>query len=149
MNSIEKTPFSSVRQMGLLTGNLDRFIDNMKKLYSLEPDRTAFYPKESSPSDCQRKIAFYNFPEIELEVIEPTNSHKSFHEFLAKHGDCMHHVQFNVDNLAAAMKKMEDAGANLIERGFSITDPRVEFLFYDTVGQLGYVTEIVNFREFE
>lgn len=145
----EKSPFVSVRQMGLLTCNLDRFIENMRNLYGLEPDRTAFYPKESGPEDCVRKIAFYNFPEIELEVIEPVNAEPVWTDFLAKHGDCLQHVQFNVDNLSETIKRMEANGIQLIERGFSITNPKVEFLFFDTLSTLGYVTEIVNFREFE
>ncbi len=147
--SKEKSPFASVRQMGLLTGNLDRFMENMRKLYGLEPDRTAFYPKEADPETCVRKLAFYNFPEIELEVVEPVNAEPVWLDFLAKHGDCLQHVQFNVDNLAEAVKRMEDNGIQLIERGFSLTNPKVEFLFFDTLCTLGYVTEIVNFREFE
>lgn len=145
----EKSPFASVRQMGLLTGNLDRFMENMRNLYGLEPDRTAFYPKEAGPENCVRKLAYYNFPEIELEVIEPVNAEPVWLDFLAKHGDCLHHVQFNVDNLSETVKRMEANGIQLIERGFSITNPKVEFLFFDTLSTLGYVTEIVNFREFE
>ncbi len=147
--SKEKSPFASVRQMGLLTGNLDRFMENMRTLYGLEPDRTAFYPKEADPETCVRKLAFYNFPEIELEVVEPVNAEPVWLDFLAKHSDCLQHVQFNVDNLAEAVKRMEDNGIQLIERGFSLTNPKVEFLFFDTLSTLGYVTEIVNFREFE
>lgn len=143
------SPFASVRQMGLLTSSLDRFMENMRVLYGLEPDRTAYYPKEAGPEDCVRKLAFYNFPEIELEVIEPVHAGPVWLDFLAKHGDCLQHVQFNVDNLAETVKRMEANGIPLIERGFSITNPKVEFLFFDTMSTLGYVTEIVNFKEFE
>ena len=37
----------------------------------------------------------------------------------------------------------------MIERGHSITVPEVEYVFFDTVDRLGYVTEIVNFKEIE
>ena len=147
--SKEKTPFGSVRQLGLLTGSLERFIENMRRTYGLEPDRTAVYPVGSSAEECVRKLAYYNFPEIELEIVEPVNATQEWHDFIAKRGDCLHHIQYNVDDLDSVMKTMEKNGVRLIERGHSISDPRVEFLFFDTIDSLGYVTEIVNFREFE
>lgn len=145
----EDPQFTSVRQIGLLTANIEKFIANMKEIYGLAPDRTARYPAESGPEDCIRKLAFYNFPEVELEVVEPVNTSQAWLDFLKKHGDCLQHVQFNVKNLSAAIQQMEAHGIRLIERGFSITNPKVEFLFFDTLDTLGYVTEVVNFREFE
>lgn len=149
MNSIENTPFSSIRQLGMVVRNLDDFINDMKSIYGLNPDRTAFYPKESDYETCQRRIAFYNFPEVEIEVVEPTRSMPYWHEFLEKHGNCLQHIQFNVTSLKDAISRMEAMGATILERGYSITDPRVEFVFFDTVDKLGYVTEVVNFKEFQ
>ena len=147
--SNDKTPFASVRQIGLLTGNLERFISNMRTLYGLEPDRVAVYPTGASPEECIRNLAYYNFPEVELEIVEPVNTSQEWHDFISKRGDCLHHIQYNVDDLAGTMKRMEDNGIRLIERGYSISNPKVEFLFFDTIDMLGYVTEIVNFKEFE
>lgn len=145
----DKTPFASVRQIGLLTGSLDRFISNMRALYGLEPDRVATYPSDATPEECIRNLAYYNFPEVELEIVEPVNTTQEWHDFILKHGDCLQHVQYNVDDLSGTIKRMEDNGIRLIERGYSISNPKVEFLFFDTLDMLGYVTEIVNFKEFE
>lgn len=145
----EHTPISSVRQLGLVTSDVARFIDNMRILYGLEPDRTAFVPPEANDETCLRKLAFYNFPEVELEVVQPVHSLPAWHEFLEKHGDCLQHVQYNVDSLSEAIERMEKNGVEMIERGHSITNPAVEYCFFDTTAQLGFVTEIVNFREIE
>lgn len=69
--------------------------------------------------------------------------------FLDRHGDCLQHIQFNVEDLAAAIEQLEQQGVEMIERGHSITVPEVEYVFFDTVDRLGYVTEIVNFKEIE
>ena len=140
--------FTSIRQIGILTSDLDRFISDYRKLYGLEPDRTTLYPTDSDAESCARRIAYYNFPEVEIEVIQPVNSIAPWHDYLNKHGGCIHHIQFNVDNLSDAIKVMSENGCNIIERGYSMSDPRVEFIFFDTVNKVGYVTEVVNFREF-
>ena len=103
----------------------------------------------ATPEECIRNLAYYNFPEVELEIVEPVNTTQEWHDFILKHGDCLQHVQYNVDDLSGTIKRMEDNGIRLIERGYSISNPKVEFLFFDTLEMLGYVTEIVNFKEFE
>jgi len=147
MNALKATHFGVVRQLGLLTSDLDRFVASYRKLFGLEPDRLTTVPEGASAEQCKRRIAYYNFPEIELEVIEPVNSKRVWHEFLEKRGDCLHHIQHNVDDLAAACARMEQNGCVMIERGFSINVAEAEYVFYDTLAQVGYVTELVNFRE--
>ena len=149
MNGHTETSFSTVRQIGLVTGDLDQFIHNMRRLYRLEPDRTAFVPVDATKETCLRRLAFYEFQHIELEVVEPLRSHPAWHTFLEKHGDCLQHIQFNVDDLDAAIAQMESEKIEMIERGYSISVPKVEYVFFDTVEKLGYVTEIVNFKEIE
>ena len=149
MNQAMETPFRAIRQIGLVTGDLDRFIQNMENLYHLRPDRTAFVPVGATKETCLRRLAFYEFEHIELEVVEPLRSHPAWHIFLDRHGDCLQHIQFNVEDLAAAIEHLEQQGVEMIERGHSITVPEVEYVFFDTVDRLGYVTEIVNFKEIE
>lgn len=83
-----------------------------------------------------------------MEVIEAKIDHKVWSEFIQKHGKGLHHIQYNVCDFARAVEQMTEKGISLIERGHSITVPEVEFAFFDTVDQLGFVTEIVNFAEY-
>ena len=148
MKKISDSVFSSIRQIGILTSDLDKFISDYRVLYGFDPDRMAIYPTDADEKTCARRIAFYNFPEVEIEVIEPVRSIAPWREFLKKHGGSIHHIQFNVDCLAKAVEVMKANDCDIIERGYSMTDPRVEFIFFDTVDKVGYVTEVVNFREF-
>ena len=52
MNQAMETPFRAIRQIGLVTGDLDRFIQNMENLYHLRPDRTAFVPVGATKETC-------------------------------------------------------------------------------------------------
>lgn len=149
MKPCEQTPFGEVRQIGLLTGDLDAFIKSFRALYGLEPDRLALVPVNSTQENCERRVAYYNYPEIEIEVIEPLRSKREWHEFLERHGDSVHHLQFNVADFDGACNRILKNGCRMIERGFSIRVPEVRYIFFDTVDLLGYVTEIVNFKEIE
>ena len=93
MNQAMETPFRAIRQIGLVTGDLDRFIQNMENLYHLRPDRTAFVPVGATKETCLRRLAFYEFEHVELEVVEPLRSHPAWHIFLDRHGDCLQHIK--------------------------------------------------------
>ena len=149
MKRLGETPFGSIRQIGILTENLESFQEEYRRLYSLEPDKKSLVPVDAKEDSCQRKLAFYQFPEVEVEVIEPVQSKPEWHDFLQKHGGSIHHIQFNVDPLEDACKRLEAAGCRIIERGYSINVPEVQYVFFDTVQRLGYVTELVNFKEIE
>lgn len=149
MKKLGETPFGSIRQIGILTENLESFLEEYRRLYSLEPDKQSLVPVDAGEENCQRKLAFYQFPEVEVEVIEPVQSKREWHDFLQRHGGSIHHIQFNVDPLEEACKRLEEAGCQMIERGYSINVPEVQYVFFDTVKQLGYVTELVNFKEID
>ena len=140
--------FTKVRQIGIITDDLEKYVNDYEQIYGITKSRDAYYPPDSDMDSCLRQIAYFNNSNVEMEVIEAKIDHKVWSEFIKKHGKGLHHIQYNVCDFARAVEQMTEKGISLIERGHSITVPEVEFAFFDTVDQLGFVTEIVNVAEY-
>jgi methylmalonyl-CoA/ethylmalonyl-CoA epimerase len=65
------------------------------------------------------KVAFLAVGESRIELLEPTAEDSPVAKFLAKNGEGVHHIAYEVADLAAALTKLEDEGVRLID-----TEPR-------------------------
>jgi methylmalonyl-CoA epimerase len=65
------------------------------------------------------RIAFLPVGESKIELVEPTDDTTGVARFLAKSGEGVHHVCFEVDNLAETLLRLEIDGIELID-----TSPR-------------------------
>ena len=77
------------------------------------------------PADFTMKVGVAKAGAIELELIQPLSGDSIYRDFLAKHGEGIHHVQFEVDDLAKTTKLMAEEGfpvlmaAGLQDGGFA------------------------------
>ena len=60
------------------------------------------------------KVAFLNSGESHVELVQPTSSESGIGKYLAKKGQGMHHVCFEVEDIAAALSQMKAKGIELI-----------------------------------
>jgi methylmalonyl-CoA/ethylmalonyl-CoA epimerase len=60
------------------------------------------------------KVAFLNSGESHVELVQPTSSESGIGKYLAKKGQGMHHVCFEVDDIVAALAQMKAKGIELI-----------------------------------
>ena len=49
-----------------------------------------------------------------LELLEPTSDESAVHKFLGKRGPGIHHICIKVDNIAAKLSELKEAGVRLI-----------------------------------
>jgi methylmalonyl-CoA epimerase len=61
------------------------------------------------------RIAFLPVGESKIELVEPTDDTTGVARFLAKSGEGVHHVCFEVENLAEALLRLEIDGIELID----------------------------------
>ena len=68
------------------------------------------------------KVAFLPLPEGsgEIELVQPTADDTGIARYLAKRGEGMHHICFEVDDIQAAMAEMAASGLQVLEE-----EPRV------------------------
>jgi methylmalonyl-CoA epimerase len=64
----------------------------------------------------QLRIAFLRSGSSDLELLEPLASDSPVGRFLAKRGEGIHHLSFDVPNLEAALTDAAAAGLELIDR---------------------------------
>jgi methylmalonyl-CoA/ethylmalonyl-CoA epimerase len=67
-------------------------------------------------ADQKVRVAFFQVGEVRVELLEPTRDDSPIAKFLAKRGPGLHHVAYQVDDLAAALAALESAGIQLIDR---------------------------------
>ena len=79
-----------------------------------------------------------------IELIKPLSDDTGVAKFIAKNGEGMHHVAYQVDDIDAALQKVRDAGMRLIDEQprTGIRGSRVAFLHPKSTG--GVLTEIVE-----
>ena len=77
--------------------------------------------------------------DLQLELIQPVEGPTIHAEFLAAHGPGLHHVCFEVEDVAAACEAAEAAGVPVLMRG-SMMDGEIEFAYVDgSAGGAPYV----------
>ena len=79
-----------------------------------------------------------------IELIKPLSDDTGVAKFIAKNGEGMHHVAYQVDDIDAALEQVREAGLRLIDEKprMGIRNSRVAFLHPKSTG--GVLTEIVE-----
>jgi len=79
-----------------------------------------------------------------IELIRPLSEDTGVAKFIAKNGEGMHHVAYQVDDIDAALARVREAGLRLIDETprTGIRNSRVAFLHPKSTG--GVLTEIVE-----
>ena len=79
----------------------------------------------------------------EIELIEPTTADSSLTKFLEKHGEGLHHVCLEVENIDAALAEMQAKGAPVLDK-----QPRVaaegRAIFLHPKGTNGVLLELLE-----
>ena len=57
---------------------------------------------------------FYQLGDSKIELLESLNDDSAISKFIAKRGEGMHHIAFDVDNIFEEIKRLEQAGFQMI-----------------------------------
>ena len=103
-----------IDHVAVVVHDIDAALPRYRELLGLEPEaevqaitaqgvRLCFLP--SGPSPAAR-----------IELIQPIDAESGVARFLASRGEGLHHVCFGTTDLAAELARLEDAGAELVDR---------------------------------
>ena len=96
------------------------------------------------PVQSKIKVAFVDWRDVQIEMIQPLDGNNPYTEYLAKHGDGIHHLGFAVTDMKAAKAEFAAAGLQLV---FHNDMGVMEFAYYDTSAIGGVMTELIHFKK--
>ena len=99
-----------------------------------------FY-KNGKPIQVKAKIAWVNFGNVELELIEPQDQHSLYSDFLKEHGPGIHHVMLGTSDYITGLDHMDSQNIAAIGGG-ELQGTR--FQMFDTQELLGFICEIAD-----
>jgi methylmalonyl-CoA/ethylmalonyl-CoA epimerase len=62
------------------------------------------------------RVAFFQIGESKIELLEPMGDESFLAPFLAEKGEGIHHIAYEVEDIAAAIGKLEAEGRRMIDR---------------------------------
>jgi methylmalonyl-CoA/ethylmalonyl-CoA epimerase len=82
--------------------------------------------------------------ESQIELVQPTRSDSPVGRFLAKRGEGLHHVAFEVDDLREALAQLKRNGVYLIDEEPRTGAGGMKIAFVHPEGAFGVLTELVE-----
>ena len=96
--------------VGIVVNNLDESVPIYENILGVKPISIKDVPTQNV------RAAFFEVANgVEVELIEPLNTDSGVARFLEKHGQGIHHICFEVDNVDRELKEMADKGINPVE----------------------------------
>lgn len=95
------------------------------------------------PISTKIKVAFAKSGEVELEFIQPLEGDNLYTEFLAKKGEGIHHVAFQIEDMDAALAEFSRKGLEPVfhhDMGF------MKFAYFDTSEFGGLMLELLHWK---
>lgn len=88
------------------------------------------------------RVAFLVIGESRIELLEPTAEDSPVAKFLAKNGEGVHHIAYEVEDIEAALAEMKEKGIRLIDETprLGAHNARIAFLHPKATG--GVLTEL-------
>ncbi len=97
-----------IEHLGIAVKNLEQSISLFEKLLG-----TPCYKTETVESEGVT-TAFFMTGENKIELLEATHAGSPIAKFIDKKGEGIHHVAFDIDDIRAEMKRLKDAGFQLL-----------------------------------
>jgi catechol 2,3-dioxygenase-like lactoylglutathione lyase family enzyme len=144
-----KIKIKALTQIALVVKDLEKSMANYWNILGVGPwDICEGVPPtfhdlayHGKPGSYTMRIAFARPGPVELELIQPLSGDNVFSDFLERHGEGLHHVQFLVDDIDKTTEIMTKEGfPTLMGGGFSDG----AFAYYDTVKPLKIIWEAVQ-----
>jgi methylmalonyl-CoA/ethylmalonyl-CoA epimerase len=143
--------FRAITQVALVTRDIESSAKHWAALLGVEvpkistsrPGSEVKMMYRGKPSNSQAKLAFLKAGQVTVELIQPLGPNTSWKKFLDEHGEGVHHIAFNVQNLPKAEGEMKSLGYDEIHRGRWDSD-NGDYVYFDSTKDLGLMIELLH-----
>ncbi|HUN64603.1 MAG TPA: methylmalonyl-CoA epimerase [Bacteroidota bacterium] len=101
---------TKLNHIGIAVADLDRSAQLLSTIFGVGERG-----REDVPSQ-RVKVAFFELEGVSLELTAESAPGSPIGKFIEKKGEGIHHLSFEVDDLGAELRRLEDAGIQLIDR---------------------------------
>lgn len=101
---------TNVEHIGIAVKDIAASNDLFTKLFNIAP-----YKSESVESEGVT-TSFFKINQTKIELLEATNSESAIAKFIEKKGEGIHHIAFEVEDILAEMKRLEEEGFVLLNK---------------------------------
>jgi len=98
-----------ISHLGIAVRNLDAAIALYRDVFGLEPER-----RWVAEAD-RMEAASFRVGDVGIELMQPLEEESPVGRFITRRGEGLHHVAYQVDDVAEALRTVGDAGVELID----------------------------------
>lgn len=98
-----------LEHVGIAVEDLDKVMGVYQEALGLKPDEVLEVPERGM------KIAFFTLGQVQLELLASTREGSDIASFLQKRGPGLHHLAFQVDDVAEALSRLKEKGVRLVD----------------------------------
>lgn len=148
----ERVGMRSVDQVAVVVRDLDASMERYSKqlgigpwdVYTYGPHRMHTMTLRGENRPYVMKLALGFVGSTMYELIESVEGPNIYEEFLAEHGEGLHHLGYYVADIDAEIARMAELGYPLLQsgRGFGV-DGDGAYAYFDTVADLGCIIEAI------
>ena len=99
-----------IDHIGIAVQHIDEALTFFQEALGIRLDRI------ENEEGGRTEVAFLPVDGTEVELVQPHDMDSGLAKFLAKRGEGIHHVCFEVDDIEGALKRLAAHGAELIDR---------------------------------
>lgn len=98
-----------INHIGIAVEKIDDYIAFYRDTLGLTVEGT------ETVEEQKVKVAFLTIGDTRIELLEPTSPESPIAKFMEKKGPGVHHLAFEVDDIAAELARMKEKGVKLID----------------------------------
>jgi hypothetical protein len=148
-----KEIFSKFVQIGVVVADLEKAIRNLGEIFGIGPFRVIDWPPagredlmrfyHGEPGSFTARMAFTELGPVELELIQPVTGPSIWADFLRDHGEGIHHLRFNLDELDPVQAYLAEKGIPSAQHGSGIR-PGTTWMNFASEDKVGFVIEVMK-----
>jgi len=147
VSQMDKMETSIIWQLAIIVKDIEKTVENYAKIFGINVpqifdsalEENSFMGYNGNEIKPHYKMAFIKMGLLQLELIEPSEEPSSWRDFLNSHGDGIHHVAFNVNDVDSCINLFGSQGMPLLQEG--IFDGG-SYHYIDAQEKLGLVVEL-------
>lgn len=140
---------TTVTQIGLVVRDIEQSITHYCDVFGFERPNVIITDEyeqaktnyRGQPSFARAKLAFFNFGQVQIELIEPIGEPSTWKEALDAQGESVHHIAFQVKGSDQVVQYLTAKGAPLVQQG-QYTGGMYSYI--DSKEKLGVVLELLE-----